>query len=155
MFYLGDGHNLIRGTSVGFVIRPCLHIFSRILQPNSILHHEGLHHLLRPPGPGRRRQLQRLHRRRLHHRCQALFGGEHCCSAGRSHTTSMEEHVHKIRFDLQGILVGGLCPGAEDPAECEAALPGLWAGIAAILWPGYWDPTVSQTVNVIDSSHLC
>merc|ERR1719433_2477910 len=32
----------------------------------------------------------------------------------------------------QGILVGGLCPGAEDPAECEAALPGLW--------PGYWDP---------------
>merc|ERR1719184_728098 len=41
----------------------------------------------------------------------------------------------------QAILVGGLCPGAEDPAECEAALPGLWAGIAAILWPGYWDPT--------------
>merc|ERR1719356_58973 len=40
----------------------------------------------------------------------------------------------------QGILVGGLCPGAEDPAECEAALPGFWAGIAAILWPGYWDP---------------
>merc|ERR1711931_593133 len=32
----------------------------------------------------------------------------------------------------QGILVGGLCPGAEDPAECEAALPRLW--------PGYWDP---------------
>merc|ERR1719348_690507 len=41
----------------------------------------------------------------------------------------------------QGILVGGLCPGAEDPAECEAALPGLWAGIAALLWPGYWDPS--------------
>merc|ERR1711951_46924 len=41
----------------------------------------------------------------------------------------------------QGILVGGLCPGAEDPAECEAALPGFWAGIAAILWPNYWDPT--------------
>merc|ERR1719353_1717406 len=41
----------------------------------------------------------------------------------------------------QWILVGGLCPGAEDPAECEAALPGLWAGIAAILWPGYCDPT--------------
>merc|ERR1719327_2045013 len=43
----------------------------------------------------------------------------------------------------QGILVGGLCPGAEDPAECEAALPGLWAGIAALLWPGYWDPKVN------------
>merc|ERR1711970_872387 len=40
----------------------------------------------------------------------------------------------------QGILVGGLCPGAEDVAGCEANLPGFWAGIAAILWPGYWDP---------------
>ena len=49
----------------------------------------------------------------------------------------------QFKFDLQGILVGGLCPGAEDPAECEAALPGLWAGIAALLWPGYWDPNVS------------
>merc|ERR1719500_2166591 len=29
------------------------------------------------------------------------------------------------------ILVGGLCPGAEDPAECEAALPGLWADMCA------------------------
>merc|ERR1711934_174003 len=41
----------------------------------------------------------------------------------------------------QAILVGGLCPGTDDPAECEANLPGLWAGIAAILWPVYWDPT--------------
>merc|ERR1712033_15615 len=41
----------------------------------------------------------------------------------------------------QGILVGGLCPTSEDPALCEANLPGFWAGIAAILWPGYWDPS--------------
>jgi len=41
------------------------------------------------------------------------------------------------------ILVGGLCPGTEDPASCEAGLPGLWNDIAALLWPGYWDPTVS------------
>merc|ERR1711887_512378 len=41
----------------------------------------------------------------------------------------------------QGILVGGLCPTAEDVAGCEANLPGFWAGIAAILWPGYWDPS--------------
>ena len=27
-FYLGDGHNLIRGTFVGLVIRPHLHIRS-------------------------------------------------------------------------------------------------------------------------------
>jgi len=39
------------------------------------------------------------------------------------------------------ILVGGLCPGAPDPAACEAGLPGLWNQMAAILWPGYWDPT--------------
>merc|ERR1711971_864452 len=39
------------------------------------------------------------------------------------------------------ILVGGLCPGTEDPASCEAGLPGLWNDIAALLWPGYWDPT--------------
>merc|ERR1719460_1466333 len=38
------------------------------------------------------------------------------------------------------VLVGGLCPTTEDPAECEANLPGFWAGIAAILWPGYYDP---------------
>jgi len=42
---------------------------------------------------------------------------------------------------LQAILVGGLCPGTEDPASCEAGLPGLWNDIAALLWPGYWDPT--------------
>merc|ERR1719305_1557341 len=41
----------------------------------------------------------------------------------------------------QGILVGGLCPTSEDPALCEASLPGFWANIAAILWPGYWDPS--------------
>merc|ERR1711973_474092 len=43
----------------------------------------------------------------------------------------------------QAILVGGLCPGTDDPAECEANLPGFWAQIAALLWPGYWDPNVT------------
>merc|ERR1711936_1089249 len=41
----------------------------------------------------------------------------------------------------QAILVGGLCPTAEDVAGCEANLPGFWAAIAAVLWPGYWDPS--------------
>ena len=45
---------------------------------------------------------------------------------------------------FQAILVGGLCPTAEDVAGCEANLPGFWAAIAAVLWPGYWDPTVSR-----------
>merc|ERR1711974_200819 len=39
------------------------------------------------------------------------------------------------------ILVGGLCPSAEDVAQCEASLPEFWNMIAALLWPGYWDPT--------------
>merc|ERR1712004_353046 len=41
----------------------------------------------------------------------------------------------------QGILVSGLCPEAENVAECEEALPGFWAQIASLLWPEYWDPS--------------
>ena len=44
------------------------------------------------------------------------------------------------------VLVGGLCPTTEDPAACEAGLPGFWAAIAVILWPGYYDPSVSWTI---------
>merc|ERR1712212_863911 len=39
------------------------------------------------------------------------------------------------------ILFGGLCPSQEDVAKCEADLPEFWNMIAALLWPGYWDPT--------------
>merc|ERR1712212_1474093 len=42
--------------------------------------------------------------------------------------------------DQQAILVGGLCPTSENPAECEAGLPDLWKAIALALWPGYYDP---------------
>merc|ERR1712088_222440 len=41
----------------------------------------------------------------------------------------------------QAILVGGLCPTSENPAECEAGLPDLWKAIALALWPGYYDPS--------------
>merc|ERR1719342_1556040 len=36
----------------------------------------------------------------------------------------------------KAILVGGLCPGAEDVAQCEANLPEFWGMIAALLCPG-------------------
>ena len=49
---------------------------------------------------------------------------------------------------LQEILVGELCPGAPDPEACVSGLPGLWNQIAAILWPGYWDPTVSYLLKL-------
>merc|ERR1719208_633110 len=39
------------------------------------------------------------------------------------------------------VLVGGLCPTAEDVAECEAGLPAFWKAIALGLWPGYYDPS--------------
>merc|ERR1719266_3226057 len=38
------------------------------------------------------------------------------------------------------VLVGGLCPTTEDPAACEADLPGFWAAIAPLVWPNYYDP---------------
>ena len=38
------------------------------------------------------------------------------------------------------ILLAEVCPGAEDPEGCVDGLPGFWADIAMLLWPGYWDP---------------
>ena len=105
---------------------------------------EGLHHLLRPPGPGRRRHLQRLHRRRLHHCRQALFWGEHCRTSGRCSIIKQDQkNSPAIHRYFQAMLVGGICPGTEDPALCEENLPEFWSMVAAVLWPGYWDPTVS------------
>ena len=48
-------------------------------------------------------------------------------------------------FSQIDMLVAGLCPESDDPAGCEAGLPDFWRAIAAILWPGYWDPAVSCT----------
>ena len=55
--------------------------------------------------------------------------------------------------EFQAILVGGLCPGAEDVAQCEANLPEFWGMIAALLWPGYWDPSVGLAAPFIPFSH--
>merc|ERR1719402_303413 len=49
---------------------------------------------------------------------------------------SSEESINQ-QIDM---LVAGLCPESDDPAGCEAGLPDFWRAIAAILWPGYWDP---------------
>ena len=59
----------------------------------------------------------------------------------------------KFNSRFQAILVGGLCPGQENPAACEESLPEFWNMIAALLWPGYWDPTVSNIYN-LDDSHF-
>merc|ERR1712123_268345 len=35
------------------------------------------------------------------------------------------------------ILVGALCPGAADPADCEARLPAGWAQVGQALFPEF------------------
>merc|ERR1711935_180048 len=35
------------------------------------------------------------------------------------------------------ILVGALCPGAADPADCEARLPAGWAQVGQVLFPEF------------------
>ena len=39
-------------------------------------------------------------------------------------------------------MVGGLCPQAENVAECEEQLPNFWESIAVVLWPAYYSPEV-------------
>ena len=41
------------------------------------------------------------------------------------------------------ILVSGLCPQAENVAECEEQLPNFWESIALVLWPAYYAPEVA------------
>merc|ERR1711887_96202 len=38
------------------------------------------------------------------------------------------------------VLVAEVCPQAVDPDACVAGLPDFWTRIAAVLWPGYWNP---------------
>ena len=37
------------------------------------------------------------------------------------------------------VLLAEVCPGADNPDECVAGLPGFWAQIGAIMWPGYYE----------------
>ena len=43
------------------------------------------------------------------------------------------------------IMVGGLCPQAENVAECEEQLPNFWESIAVVLWPAYYSPEVHMS----------
>merc|ERR1712061_486293 len=68
-------------------------------------------------------------------------------NAIRAYTTSDEDITYQ-----QGILVGALCPSAEDPAQCESALPDFWKAIALRLWPAYYDPEVTSMKMTIDDN---
>merc|ERR1712193_127348 len=41
----------------------------------------------------------------------------------------------------QGILVSGLCPEAENVAECEEGARASGCSVLLATWPGYWDPS--------------
>merc|ERR1712212_1226371 len=72
----------------------------------------------------------------------ALAASDSCsdCTAVVSHIAGRLSTPESLAAQGE-ILVGELCPGAPDPKACVSGLPGLWSQIAAILWPGYWDPT--------------
>merc|ERR550532_2291201 len=72
----------------------------------------------------------------------ALAASDSCsdCTAVVSHIADRLSTPESLAAQGE-ILVGELCPGAPDPEACVSGLPGLWNQIAAILWPGYWDPT--------------
>merc|ERR1711908_163041 len=72
----------------------------------------------------------------------ALAASDSCsdCTAVVSHIAGRLSTPESLAAQGE-ILVGELCPGAPDPEACVSGLPGLWNQIAAILWPGYWDPT--------------
>merc|ERR1712001_738307 len=72
----------------------------------------------------------------------ALATSDSCsdCTAVVSHIAGRLSTPESLAAQGE-ILVGELCPGAPDPEACVSGLPGLWNQIAALLWPGYWDPT--------------
>merc|ERR1711909_251734 len=39
-----------------------------------------------------------------------------------------------------GIIVANVCPGAEDPAGCEAGMRAWWSGIAMAMYPVFLEP---------------
>merc|ERR1712127_548000 len=53
----------------------------------------------------------------------------------------------------QEMLVPEICPGAENPAECESGLPDFWKSIALVLWPNYYnsDPQVTTETKAAQS----
>ena len=45
------------------------------------------------------------------------------------------------------VLVGTLCPGAEDPAECESGIPEIWPEIAMAMYPVFLEPETVCSAN--------
>merc|ERR1712223_1209198 len=72
----------------------------------------------------------------------ALAASDSCsdCTAVASYIAGALTTPESLAWQGE-ILAGELCPGVPDPDSCVSGLPGLWTQIAAVLWPGYYDPT--------------
>ena len=51
---------------------------------------------------------------------------------GLTSQDSVEEQVR--------ILLADVCPQTEHPDDCLEKLPDFWGRLAAVMWPGYYDP---------------
>ena len=75
-------------------------------------------------------------------RFRHIWTCQHCKSTGTelgSLLTSEESLA-----EIGGTITALICPQAPDPVECQASLPGFWAGIAMTILPKY------ATENVCD-----
>merc|ERR1719435_749089 len=61
------------------------------------------------------------------------------CTAGVTTIATFLTTEESIGNQVE-VLVAECCPQASDPDACEAGLPDFWTKIAAVLWPGYWNP---------------
>merc|ERR1712226_1306436 len=71
--------------------------------------------------------------------CLASANGEVTCDEC---VASMGKLVDRLTGDESiqeqiGILLGNICPGAEDPAACEAGIGAAWPEIARAMYPVY------------------
>merc|ERR1712226_1001034 len=71
--------------------------------------------------------------------CLASANGEVTCDEC---VASMGKLVDRLTGDESiqeqiGILLGNICPGAEDPAACEAGIGMAWPEIARAMYPVY------------------
>jgi len=70
---------------------------------------------------------------------------EECKTAGANlvaRLTGEESIAEQI-----AVLVGALCPGADDPAGCEEGLPTAWPEIATTMYPVFLEPETLCSVN--------
>merc|ERR1712193_192274 len=78
---------------------------------------------------------------------------DECKTAGAAmvaRLTSEESIAEQV-----AVLVGTLCPGAQDPAGCEAGIPAAWPEIAMAMYPVFLEPETVCSANDDSPCELC